>query len=215
MTDSAFTTEQREGILAYADEHGDRAASLLFGVPEATLRSWRHRAERKVTDHRAGVADAAGDREAAGEGLVETQVPTDDWNADLGCERKVPAKARVIEQFQIGNQYVSRGELRELQASGTADLAIGDLILLGGEQYASFGDANWCVAGREEGALLVRPAKVRRDEKLSDDRSRIVAKGPEDKPRFYRSPEQRQADWDTQPDPIIEYHKRQLAIRGQ
>jgi hypothetical protein len=42
MTDSAFTPEQREAVLLYAKERGDPAASRLFGVPEATLRSWRH-----------------------------------------------------------------------------------------------------------------------------------------------------------------------------
>lgn len=61
---------------------------------------------------------------------------------------------------------------------------------------------------------MVRPAKIRRDEKLSENCSRIVAKGPEDAPRGYISPEERQRMWNEQPDAIIEYHKRQLALRG-
>jgi hypothetical protein len=39
---------------------------------------------------------------------------------------------------------------------------------------------------------MVRPARIRRDEKLSDDRTRIVVKGPEDTPPGYVSPEERQ-----------------------
>src|SRR5437588_475983 len=83
---------------------------------------------------------------------------------------------------------------------GTTGLAVGDLVLLGGRRFARFGDALWAVAEHRGGVLLVRPAKIRRDEKLSDDGSRIVTKGPEDKPRFYRSPEERARDWNSQPD---------------
>jgi hypothetical protein len=107
----------------------------------ATIRSWRHRAERKVTDLRArSGTDDAGD---PGAGFADVQVPTDDWNSSFGCAVKVPARARVVERFDMGSGFVSHGEHRELgglvaRIAGT--LAPGDIILLGGERYASFGD---------------------------------------------------------------------------
>lgn len=39
---------------------------------------------------------------------------------------------------------------------------------------------------------MVRPAQIRRGEKLSEDGGRIVPKGPGDHPRGYISPEERQ-----------------------
>jgi hypothetical protein len=200
MPERVYSAYQRELAVWAAERDGDKATAEAFGCSEATIRSWRHRGERKVTDLRARDDAAGNDEETGGAGsiaahdLADVQVPTEDWNPSLGCAVKVPARARVAERFELGGQFMSQGERRELRGVASeiaSTLAPGDIILLGAERYATFGDALWCVVGREDGALFVRPAKIRRDEKLSESGSRIVAKGPADVPRGYVSPEQR------------------------
>jgi hypothetical protein len=50
----------RTQVLAYADRHGSKAAAARFGIPAATIRSWRSRARRRA-------AQAQADRERAQE----------------------------------------------------------------------------------------------------------------------------------------------------
>jgi hypothetical protein len=50
----------RAQVLAYAERHGSKAAAERFGVPAATVRSWRSRARRRA-------AQQAADRERAAE----------------------------------------------------------------------------------------------------------------------------------------------------
>jgi transposase-like protein len=161
MTESAFTAEQREAILEYAAERGDRAASLLLGVEPATLRSWRHRAERKVTDLRDRDAGAPGDCDSGADELVDVMRPSDEWDSALGCEVKKPAKAKIVREFHMGGQFASQGVRRELRTPAAGRLAIGDVILLGGEHVRQFADALWRVVDRQDGgALLVEPARA-------------------------------------------------------
>lgn len=119
MPESTFTPEQRKLILRFAAEEGDRPACDAFFVNEATLRSWRHRAERKVTDLRdrddsGGVHNSAGAARDGSQELTDVQVETDSWDGALGCYRNVVARARICEKFRIGNQLVSQGERRTL-----------------------------------------------------------------------------------------------------
>jgi hypothetical protein len=199
MGERTYTEYERELAVWAAERDGDKATAEAFGCSEATIRSWRHRAERKVVDRRAERADAGGNDEDETAGalsivadLADVEIATDDFDTARGCYRKIAARARGLEQFEIGNAFMSRGELRELRAPGAAGLAVGDVVLLGGARYATFGDALWAVAERQDGKLLVRPAKIRRDEKLADDRSRIVAKGREDAPPGWGSEEEYQ-----------------------
>jgi transposase-like protein len=39
----------RAQVLAYADRHGSKAAAARFGIPAATIRSWRSRARRRAS----------------------------------------------------------------------------------------------------------------------------------------------------------------------
>lgn len=52
----------RDEVLLHAIEHGAAAAAEKYNVPEGTVRSWKHRAERKVVDNRA--RDVVGDEDA-------------------------------------------------------------------------------------------------------------------------------------------------------
>ncbi len=67
----------RAQVLAHADEHGAMSASEKFSVPASTIRSWRSRAERKVTDHRAprdecdSLLQASPEPDTAGESEAE------------------------------------------------------------------------------------------------------------------------------------------------
>jgi hypothetical protein len=139
------------------------------------------------------------------------QVPTEDWDSRAGCYRKVAARARVVERFDMGGQFISQGERRELRGVASesgSTLAPGDIILLGGERYASHGDALWRVVERHAGKLLVCPAKIRRGKMLSEDRSCIVSKGPADVPPGYVSPKQR-AQWQNEQIDEMERRTRQ------
>jgi transposase-like protein len=43
----------RAQVLAYADRHGSKAAATRFGIPAATIRSWRSRARRRAAREQA------------------------------------------------------------------------------------------------------------------------------------------------------------------
>jgi len=73
----------------------------------------------------------------------------------------VPARARVLERFEIGGSYVSQGGRRELRTPAAHKLAIGDVALLGGEHVKQFSDALWRVVERRgDGVVMVEPARA-------------------------------------------------------
>jgi len=220
------TLEERRVILELAEEQGDKPAAEAAGVSESTIRTWRRR--EKMVDHRArDSVDAAGfDVNEAGSlastggvgamiaDLVDVAIATDAWDPGAGQHKKESARARAVEKFDLGGQFVSEGELRQLRAPGTANLRPGDIILLGGERFARFGDALWVVA--ETGAkFMVRPGKIREGERLSEDRARVIAKTAADKPDpLVISPQERMRGWDSQPDPQLEWLRRQVEAHG-
>src|SRR5947209_2876622 len=134
---SQYTSEQWETILEFAEEHGDRATRERYAVPEGTLRSRRHRAERKVVDRRARDDDAAGydeDPGASGAGsivaydLADVMVPTDRWNG-AGHYEKVPARAYVVREAKLSHAFVSLGGRHELRFPDAHKFAPGEIIL--------------------------------------------------------------------------------------
>ena len=137
-------TVDRDEILAYAEQHGVPAATARFDVPGGTIRSWRTRAG-KTTDHRARDAEPAAQpaEEPAPDVLIDVQLPGGGWDGALGCETKVPARARPIERFVLAGEQLSRAPLRDLGLPpGEAQwLTSGAIVVLGGKAHAGHPDA--------------------------------------------------------------------------
>ena len=113
MTETRFSSEEKELILQWAEEHGDTSACAIFSLNAATLRSWRHRAERKVVDHRQRDENIS-DGGSAGPELLDVAIPDGGWDGARGCESKASARARLVEGCQLGPDLVTQAPNRDL-----------------------------------------------------------------------------------------------------
>ena len=153
---SRRTAAEREAVLAHAQVHGDLDAGSVFGVPEGTIRRWRHDAKMKALEdeHLARQND---------DQLAKTfkRIADFDRISDLGIAQlekiigranspmsvgtmvgiaETKRKERVIEAQQLADQELSYGEQRGevtasiirlvVEASGLPAPAQGALLLI-------------------------------------------------------------------------------------
>lgn len=179
----------RDEVLLHAAEHGTASAAERFGVPAGTIRSWRSRAERKVTDLRA--RDPARARllpECVLGGVLISQSP----NHDLRVPERVAVTLKAGEIVLLRSKdYAAFGDAvweivkragkwrdkypyrasfsRPVHESATLSGPLGAAALAYEEptSYAPTAQdpdlqAGWAL-------LIVRPARVRPGQRVSED----------------------------------------------
>lgn len=214
MAEATFTAEQRERILELCEEHGDAEVCRSVGVNASTLRSWRRRSiDRRVRDDDGAGRESTLGRTtgaAAASVTVETAeirlpAPHETDPASGSGHKHHQAMARVVKEGgSLGTRHPTREGLREFLTAPDvqAQLAEGEVIVVAGNRWTPEAAARhgyrYIVGARDQGRVWVRAGELRRGEKLSADRRRIVEKRPEDEPG-YRSPEERLRGFNSQP----------------